>query len=128
MTRAGQTRITPAALKHTVETIAASAFGVPRSNVAAALDDDSGRLAATVSVQLALAPLLDPQGMSRQGKDGGTLFDRSRAARTTIIARGLDLTGRTLGRVDIRLSGAKQSSDTARVDAPGGRNHQRRVT
>src|SRR6478735_7124112 len=90
--RAGHTRITPAALRHTIETIAAHAFSVPRSDVAAVLDDDSGRLAARVSVKLALPPLLGP----RRGPDGGTVFDRSRAARTAIIARGLDLTGRTL--------------------------------
>lgn len=80
MTRAGHTRIAPAALKHTVETIAAGAFGFPRPNAAAALDDDSGRLAATVSVQLALPPLLGRQGMDAQGQDGGTLFDRARPA------------------------------------------------
>jgi hypothetical protein len=127
VTRAGHTRIAPAALRHTLETIAAHAFGVPRSNVAAALEDDSGRLGATVSVQLVLPPLLG----SRQGQNGGTVFERSRAARAIIIARGLDLTGRTLGRVDIRLSGAKQSSDAVRVDVPASRPHrhheQRRV-
>ena len=80
MTRAGQTRITPAALKHTVETIAASAFGVPRPNAAAALEDDSGRLAATVSVQLPLPQPLGRQGMGGQGQDGGTVFDRARPA------------------------------------------------
>jgi hypothetical protein len=120
VTRAGHTRITPAALRHTIETIAAHAFGVPRSNVAAVLEDDSGRLGARVSVQLVLPPLLGP----RQGLDGGTVFDRSRAARTAIIACGLDLTGRTLGRVDIRLSGAKQPSGTARVDAPANKPHR----
>ena len=122
MTRTGHTRITPAALKHTVETIAAGAFGVQGSNVAAVLADDSGRLAATISVQLALPPLLGGRRHG-QGPDGGTVFDRSRAARAMIIARGLDLTGRALGRVDIRLSGAGQSSSLARVDAPDSRKH-----
>ncbi|WP_374706768.1 hypothetical protein [Arthrobacter sp. NicSoilC12] len=129
MMRAGHTRITEAALRHTIETIAAHAFSVPRSDVAAVLDDDSGRLAARVSVKLALPLLLGP----RRGPDGGTVFDRSRAARTAIITRGLDLTGRTLSSVDIRLSGAAQHSGTARVDAPAGapagaprRNHKER--
>ncbi|RKR15538.1 hypothetical protein [Arthrobacter oryzae] len=125
MTRAGHTRIAPAALRHTIETIAARAFGVPGANVAAVLEDDAGRLGATVSVHLALPPLL---GRGRgpgplRGVDGGTVFDLSRAARATIISRGLDLTGRTLGRVDIRLRGAKQPAGPARVDAPAGRPH-----
>jgi hypothetical protein len=128
MTRTGHTRITPAALRHTVETIAARAFGVPRSGVAAVLEDDSGRLGATISVHLALAPLLGT-GFETSGFEGSVL-ERSRAARTTIMARGLDLTGRTLSRVDIRLRGAKQAAGTARVDPPNrphGNRKERRI-
>ncbi|BCW73090.1 hypothetical protein [Arthrobacter sp. NicSoilB8] len=123
MTRAGYTRITPAALRHTIETIAARAFGVPGSKVTASLEDDSGRLGATVSVQLALPPLLGP----RQGLGGGTVFDRSRAARATIIARGLELTGRKLGWVDIRLGGARRPAIAARVDGTAGRPHRNHI-
>lgn len=120
--RAGHTRVTPAALRHTVETIAARAFGVPGSNVTAVLEDDSGRLGATVSVQLALPSLLGP----REDSAGGTVFERSRAAREDIITRGLDLTGRTLGRVNIRLTGAKPSPGPAKADARAGQVNRNR--
>ena len=110
MTRAGHTRITRTALRHTIETVTAGAFGVPRGNVAAELEDDAGRLAAAVTVQLSLPPLLRPSQASQP-----SVFDRSRAARATIIARGQELTGMALGRVDIRLSGAKPAA-AGRVD------------
>lgn len=113
MTRPGHTRITRTALRHTIETVTAHAFGVPRRNVAAELEDDAGRLAAAVTVQLALPPLLgSPQVLA-----GPSVFDRSRAARETIITRGRELTGMTMGRVDIRLSAAK----------PQGQHQERRV-
>ena len=106
MTRAGHNRITRTALRHTIEAVAAQAFGVPRGSVAAELEDDAGRLAASVTVQLALPPLLGP----RPQAEPASLFDRSRAARETIMARGGELTGMGLGRVDIRLSAAKQAA------------------
>lgn len=103
MTRPGHTRVTRTALRHTIETVTAQAFGVPRRNVAAELEDDAGRLAAAVTVRLALPALLgSPQVPARP-----SVFDRSRAARETIVTRGRELTGMTMGRVDIRLSAAK---------------------
>lgn len=121
MTRAGHTRISPAALRHTVETIAAQAFGVPPTDVSARLDDDSGRLGVSVSVPLALPSLLEP------GTEAGrSLFDRSREARSAIISRALAITGRTLGRVDIRLGGAKHTMPVNRVDGTAERSRKDR--
>ncbi|MFE4195593.1 hypothetical protein ACFRJ9_06995 [Paenarthrobacter sp. NPDC056912] len=100
--RSGHTRITRTALRRTVETITAQAFKVPAVNVAAELDDDSGKLGVRVSVQLAIPPLLGPRQVT------GTVFERAQAARTEIVEQGLKLTGMELGRVDIRLTGAKQ--------------------
>lgn len=111
MTRPGHTRITRAALRHTIEAVTAHAFGVPRRNITADLEDDAGRLAAAVTVRLALPALLGASLESGQG----SLFDRSRAARAAIAARGQELTGRTLGRIDIRLSGSKPAP-AGRVD------------
>ncbi|MGP4033313.1 hypothetical protein [Pseudarthrobacter sp. 1C304] len=103
MTRPGHTRITRTALRHTIEAITAHAFGVPLRSVTADLEDDAGRLAAAVTVRLALPDLLG----TRQDAGQGSLFDRSRTARAAITAIGQELTGRSIGRVDIRLSGSK---------------------
>lgn len=107
MTRTGHTRITRTALRHTIEAVTAQAFRVPRGNVAAELEDDAGNLAAAVTVQLALPPLLGP----RPDQAPGSLFERSRTARQNILDRGQQLTGMQLSRVDIRLSGAKHQRD-----------------
>lgn len=121
MTRAGHTRISPLALRHTVETITAQAFGVPASGVTARLDDDAGRLAVTVSVPLAVPSLLEPRGEA-----GLSVVQRSREARSTIINEGLAITGMTLGRVDIRLTGAKHTAPAGRVDASQNRRQEGR--
>jgi len=102
MTRTGHTRITGTALRHTIEAVTAEAFGVPRGNVSAQMDDDAGQLAAAVTVQLAVPPLLGPRP-----DQPVSLFEKSRAARQAILDRAPQLTGMQLGRVDIRLSGAK---------------------
>ena len=128
MTRAGHTRITQAALRHTVETITARAFGIPPSRVSAKLDDDSGKLAVAVSVPLALPSLLEPPSLlERRPGPGRSIVDRSREARTAIITEGLAITGLTLGRVDIRLTGAKHTAPAGRVDAAQQRHHEGRV-
>jgi hypothetical protein len=101
--RAGHTRIARTALRKTVETLTARAFGVGGNNVTADLEDDSGRLGVRVSVQLALPPLLATR------ENAVTVFERAQAARAELVARSLELTGMELGRVDIRLSGAKQA-------------------
>lgn len=122
MTRAGHTRISPAALRQTVETITAQAFGVPASRVSAKLDDDAGKLAVAVSVPLAVPSLLEPRREA-----GRSIVERSRQARTTIINKGLAITGMTLGRVDIRLTGAKHAAPAGRVDATPERRREGRV-
>lgn len=106
--RTGHTRITRAALRKTVETITAHAFQVSGNNVRAELEDDSGRLGVSVSVQLPPPPLLGPK------KYTGTVFQQAQAARTQLAARGLELTGMELGRVDIRLTGAKHGQSKER--------------
>ncbi|WCI08052.1 hypothetical protein PJ267_16210 [Arthrobacter sp. OVS8] len=121
MTRTGHTRISPAALRHTVEAITARAFGVQASGVSARLDDDSGKLAVAVSVPLAVPSLLEPRGEA-----GKSIVQRSREARSTIISEGLAITGMTLGGVDIRLTGAKHAAPAGRVDATQNRRQEGR--
>ena len=121
MTRAGHTRITPAALRHTVEAITARAFGVHASGVSARLDDDSGRLGVAVSVPLALPSLLEPRAEA-----GQSIVDRSRKARSAIITEGRAITGMTLGRVDIRLLGGTRPAPAGTVGATQRRRQEGR--
>ncbi|NSX38655.1 hypothetical protein HTS88_19935 [Pseudarthrobacter oxydans] len=116
MTRRGYNRISPAALRHTLETVAADAFGVPGKNVEADLRDDGGTLGAAISVMLPLPPLLQPSPGTGTPPAAGTLFEQTRAARDTILRRGADLSGLLMGTVDITLTGARQPHRTSRVD------------
>ncbi|MFJ6346498.1 hypothetical protein ACIQLM_13330 [Pseudarthrobacter oxydans] len=116
MTRRGYNRISPAALRHTLETVAADAFGVPGKNVEADLRDDGGTLGAAISVMLPLPPLLPPSPGAGTPAAAGTLFEQTRAARDTILRRGADLSGLLMGTVDITLTGARQPHRTSRVD------------
>ncbi|MEV7473752.1 hypothetical protein AB0N33_08565 [Pseudarthrobacter oxydans] len=116
MTRRGYNRISPAALRHTLETVAADAFGVPGKNVEADLRDDGGTLGAAISVMLPLPPLLQPGPGTGTAPAAGTLFEQTRAARNTILRRGADLNGLLMGTVDITLTGARQPHRTSRVD------------
>ncbi len=128
MTRKGRTAISPAALRHTLEAVTAHAFAVPRSSVGAELQDDAGKLAARITVRLAL-PLLTDQA---SGNAGSTLFEQTRHARAAIFRRGTELSGLLLGRLDITLTGTRQPAQLNRVGAPpaGGheRRHRRRLT
>lgn len=111
MTRAGHTRITQQAIRKTLESVTAQAFRVGAGNVAAELEDDAGKLGVKVSVKLSLPPLLRPRTTT------STVFEQARAARTQLVSRGLELTGLEIGRVDIRLAGAK--AQTGAKNQPG---------
>lgn len=99
--RAGHNRLTHTAIRKTVESVTANAFRVATGNVSATLDDDAGKLGVSVSVKLALPQLLKP----RNG--GDTVFEQAQSAREQIVARGREITGLDIGRVDIRLTGGK---------------------
>jgi len=117
MTRAGHTRIAPAALKHTVEAVAAVAFGVPPGQVAAALDDDAGKLGVALTVRLPAPALLE-------AAPEHSAFEQAHIARLKVSIVGRQITGMELGRINIRLAAAKRrQAPDARVDsgsaAPG---------
>mgnify|MGYP003574920363 CR=1 FL=1 len=104
--RAGHTRITQHALRKTLEAVTAQAFRVGAGNVAAELEDHAGKLGVSLSVKLSLAPRPGPR------KTTATVFQQAQTARTQLVSRGLELTGLEIGRVDIRLAGAKEQPRT----------------
>ena len=104
--RAGHTRITSAALHHTVEAIAATAFGVPAGEVKARVHDDQGHLAVTVAVALAMPSLIDAaRDPGIVAATGGPHSERAEAARAGIIEGAKNIAGTSVARVDIRLTG-----------------------
>ena len=103
----GRTTVSTRALNRLVCAVAADALGVNPSTVGAEVTDDLGRLALTVSAPIRIVSLTRVQGdPSVVSRTGGTIVDRAEQARQHIQHRVGELTGSTLSRVTVRLTGA----------------------
>ncbi|TFC94110.1 hypothetical protein E3O65_07210 [Cryobacterium breve] len=103
----GRTTVSPRALNRLVCAVAADALGVSPTTVGAELTDDLGKLALTVSAPIRIASLTRVQGdPSIVSRTGGTIVARAEQARQHIQHRVGELTGSTLSRVTVRLTGA----------------------
>ncbi|MBT2250740.1 hypothetical protein JHV56_18800 [Arthrobacter sp. BHU FT2] len=102
MNRPGHTRITPAALRKTIEAVTCQAFGISPGDASASLHDDGGKLGVDLLVRLPAPPLLaaDPGGRDRP------LFERADIARLKVSFMGREVTGMEIGRINIRLGAA----------------------
>ncbi|MGY2743975.1 hypothetical protein ACQCSU_13540 [Pseudarthrobacter sp. O4] len=103
----GHNRISTQALTSVARAAAAEALGVAPQEVRAEWSDDDGLLAlslvAPITVPSLSAVLRDP---GRVAGFGGSIWDRTVAAKATILRRVTELSGAQLSRVDIRISGA----------------------
>jgi hypothetical protein len=107
---AGHNRINTQALTSVARAAAAEALGVDPHEVRAEWTDDDGLLALSLVTPIAVPPLSavlrDP---ARVAAFGGSIWDRTVAAKTAILRRVTELSGARLSRVDIRISGASVS-------------------
>ncbi|WP_394941891.1 hypothetical protein [Psychromicrobium sp. YIM B11713] len=102
---AGYTRISRTALNRVLAAIAADAFSLKASQVKAQATDDGGKLAIEVSVPVKVPSLIDiAQDANLLSRSGGDLVAQASAARRVLGARATELTGSTVGRIDIDLS------------------------
>ncbi len=106
----GHNRISTQALTSVARAAAAEALGVPPQDVRAEWSDDDGLLALSlvtpITVPALTAVLRDP---GRVAGFGGSIWDRTVAAKAAILRRVTELSGAQLSRVDIRISGASVS-------------------
>ena len=112
---AGHNRISTQALTSLARAAAAEALDVPAQEVRADWSDDDGLLALSLVAPINIPPLAtvaaDP---GRVAVFGGSIWDRTVAAKARILATVTVLSGARLSRVDIRISGAR-ISDGGRV-------------
>jgi hypothetical protein len=112
---AGHNRISTQALTSLARAAAAEALDVPAQDVRADWSDDDGLLALSLVAPINIPPLkavaADP---GRVAVFGGSIWDRTVAAKARILATVTALSGARLSRVDIRISGAR-ISDGGRV-------------
>jgi len=104
----GHNRISTQALTSVARAAAAEALGVAPQDVRVDWSDDDGLLALSLVAPIAVPPLSavlrDP---ARVAGFGGSIWDRTVAAKTRILRRVTELSGAGLSRVDIRISGAR---------------------
>lgn len=100
---AGTVTIAVRSIERTALAIVHEELGVEVSAIRVHLSDDRGGLALGVSTPV----VLDPE-------DGGSVLDRLHRDRARIAARMQALTGRTVSRVDVRVTGTRTRS-TRRV-------------
>lgn len=102
----GHTRISTVALTSLARMAAAEVLQVPAASVRVTWSDDAGSLALSLSSPMG-APSLqaaaaDPACVERSG---GSIIDRSLAAKDSILSNVEKLSGSKISRVDIRISG-----------------------
>ncbi|QNE45399.1 hypothetical protein F1C15_15610 (plasmid) [Frigoribacterium sp. NBH87] len=102
----GRTKIAPRALDRVVSAVTADTLGVTAKNVSVDLADDGGSLSLTVSTPIRV-PSLDrvQNGDDVVARTGGSVLDRAKAAQETIRTRVQALTGSTITRVIVTITG-----------------------
>lgn len=100
---AGTVTINVRSIERTALAIVHEELDVEVSAIRVHLSDDHGGLALAVTTPV----VLDPD-------EGGTVLDRLHRDRARIAARMQELTGRTVSRVDVRVTGTRTRS-TRRV-------------
>ena len=105
---AGHNRISTQALTSTARAVAADVFDVPAQQIRASWSDDQGllalRLALPIGVPSLTRTLKDP---SVVGGMGGSIWDRTHAAKALVLQQVSRLSGSRLSRVDIRITGIR---------------------
>lgn len=106
----GHNRISTQALTSLAKASAAQALGCDAQDVRADWADDGGLLALSLVAPISIPPLraaaADP---ARLQAFGGSIWERTVAAKARILATVTELSGAQLSRVDIRISGARIS-------------------
>jgi hypothetical protein len=105
----GRNRISARAIRSVVTAIAATELHTPANTVGIDLADDAGALALTVSAPIGVASLTRVTGAQRASSR--TVLERAAAAQETIRTRVLELTGSTIGTVNLRLTAARIAVD-----------------
>ncbi len=102
----GRTRMTTKALRRNVSAVTAEALGVDAGHVGVDLTDREGALSLTVNTPIRVVSLERVQAeMSVVPRSGGSILDRTTRAQEAIRDRVSAMTGSTIGRVTVRVTG-----------------------
>ena len=103
----GRTTIAARAVEKVVRAVTADQFSVDPKRVSADLTDDGGRLDLAVATPIRVVPIgrvqEDPQALA---KAGGSITDRASRGEAAIIEQVGTITGSTVSRLALRITGA----------------------
>jgi uncharacterized alkaline shock family protein YloU len=102
----GRTKIAPRALDRVVSAVTADALGVTVKTIDVDLEDNGGSLSLIVTTPIRV-PSLDRilRDADVVTRTGGSVLDRARVAQETIRTRVQSLTGSTVDRVVVTITG-----------------------
>ena len=105
---AGHNRVSTQALTSTAQGVAGEVLGVSPTLIRASWRDDQGYLALSLALPIGIPSLTrvlqDPQLVAGFG---GSIWERVHAAKGEILDRVTRISGSTLSRVDIRVTGIR---------------------
>jgi hypothetical protein len=109
----GRNRISSRAIRAVVSAVTAGELDTTAGSVSVELSDDNGGLAVTVSAPVGVPSLVAPARTARPTSTiaQGTILERALAAQNTIRGRVMELTGSTIGTVNLRLTSARIEGD-----------------
>jgi uncharacterized alkaline shock family protein YloU len=100
---AGHIRVSSRALRSVVTHLAARTFGVPAERIGVSLSDEAGELALRLNLPLPVASLLEPAAPG-----AASLRERALNERVPLRRAVAELTGTSLSRVDVRVTGSTE--------------------
>lgn len=107
----GHNRVSTQALTSLAKAAAAQYLGVAAQDVRADWSDDDGMLALSLVTPISIPSLRSVvQNPSCVMGSGGSIRDRAVQAKARILATVTELSGARVSRVDIRISGTRDSS------------------
>lgn len=105
----GHNRISTQALTSLAKVAAAQALGVDAQEVRADWTDDDGLLALSILAPISVPPLRAASAARASELSSDSIWERTVQAKALILESVSELSGASLSRVDIRISGAKIS-------------------
>lgn len=114
----GLNRVSTQALTSLAQAAAAAELGIRPADVRADWSDDAGLLALRIVAPVAIPDLSDAGAQADLSAWGGSVWERCAAAKGRILDSVARLSGTTLSRVDLRVSGMRVERRPAVLSRP----------
>lgn len=114
----GLNRVSTQALTSLAQAAAAAELGIRPADVRADWTDDAGLLALRIVAPIAIPDLAEADAAAAVAAWGGSVWERCARAKGRILDSVMRLSGATLSRVDIRISGMRAERPLVMLQGP----------